>query len=51
MKTKDITLREANMLMSAIEYTIDMLPSHEDLYGKYSREELIEFQQKLKELY
>lgn len=39
------------MLISAIEYTIDALPNHEDLYGKYSRKELIEFQQKLKELY
>ena len=51
MTTKDITLREANMLISAIEYAIDMLPNNEDLYGKYSREELSEFQEKLKELY
>lgn len=39
------------MLISAIEYVIDMLPNHENLYGKYSREELREFQQRLKELY
>jgi len=49
MTTKDITIREANMLISAIEYAIDMLPNHEDLYRQYSREELREFQQKLKE--
>lgn len=35
-----ITPRESYMIMDAISYAIDMLPSHEKLYDNYTRDEL-----------
>lgn len=46
-----ITLRESNAIIAAINYAIDMLPSREDLYQEYSREELRELEKKIYNLH
>lgn len=50
-KEGKITLRESNAIIAAINYAIDMLPSNEDLYQKFSKEELRELENKIYNLY